>query len=67
VTPEVLVAAGVKNTSELSMKILEEAHVAMPSGEGFGMPGYLRMGYAKDQTVLNEAVRRLTVFFEQYT
>lgn len=67
VLPSVLVSAGVANTSELSMKILEESHVAMPSGEGFGMPGYLRMGYAKDQTVLNEAVRRLTVFFKQYT
>lgn len=67
VSSDVLVAAGLTNTSELSMKILKQAHVAMPSGEGFGMPGYLRMGYAKDQAVLNEAVRRLTVFFEQYT
>jgi len=38
----------------------------MPSGEGFGTPGYLRMGYAKDQAVLDEAVRRLTEFFQQY-
>jgi len=66
VSAEILLAAGVANTSELSMKILEEAHVAMPSGEGFGMAGYLRMGYAKEQEVLNEAVRRLTVFFQQY-
>jgi len=66
VSAEILLAAGVANTSELSMKILEEAHVAMPSGEGFGMAGYLRMGYAKEQEVLNEAVRRLTVFFKQY-
>ena len=66
VSTEVLLAAGVANTSELSMKILEEAHVAMPSGEGFGMAGYLHMGYAKEQEVLNEAVRRLTVFFQQY-
>ncbi|WP_294976099.1 pyridoxal phosphate-dependent aminotransferase [uncultured Leuconostoc sp.] len=66
VSAEILLAAGVANTTDLSMKILEEAHVAMPSGEGFGMPGYLRMGYAKDQQVLNEAVRRLTTFFQQY-
>ncbi|MBZ6008103.1 pyridoxal phosphate-dependent aminotransferase [Leuconostoc gelidum] len=66
VSSKILLAAGVANTSELSMKILEEAHVAMPSGEGFGMAGYLRMGYAKEQEVLNEAVRRLTVFFQQY-
>ncbi|MBZ6002644.1 pyridoxal phosphate-dependent aminotransferase [Leuconostoc gelidum subsp. aenigmaticum] len=66
VSSEILLAAGVANTSELSMKILGEAHVAMPSGEGFGMAGYLRMGYAKEQEVLNEAVRRLTVFFQQY-
>ena len=66
VEPQVLTAAGVADTSELSMKILKEARVAMPSGEGFGMPGYLRMGYAKDQAVLDEAVRRLTEFFQQY-
>lgn len=66
VSDAMLLATGVADTSDLSMRILEEAHVAMPSGEGFGMPGYLRMGYAKDQVVLNEAVRRLTVFFQQY-
>lgn len=66
VSPQVLTKAGVADTTALSMKILQEAHVAMPSGEGFGMPGYLRMGYAKDQSVLNEAIRRLTAFFKQY-
>lgn len=66
VDPKVLTAAGVANTSELSMKLLQEARVALPSGEGFGMAGYLRMGYAKDQVVLDEAIRRLTDFFQQY-
>ncbi|MFT8539580.1 MAG: pyridoxal phosphate-dependent aminotransferase [Leuconostoc mesenteroides] len=58
---------GVSNTVELSTKILEEAHVALPAGEGFGMPGYLRLSYAKDQDTLNEAVLRLTQFFKKYT
>ncbi|QEA58520.1 pyridoxal phosphate-dependent aminotransferase [Leuconostoc koreense] len=58
---------GVSNTVALSTKILEEAHVALPAGEGFGMPGYLRLSYAKDQDTLNEAVLRLTQFFKKYT
>ncbi|MGO0154109.1 pyridoxal phosphate-dependent aminotransferase [Leuconostoc mesenteroides] len=58
---------GVSNTVALSTKILEEAHVALPAGEGFGMPGYLRLSYAKDQNTLNEAVLRLTQFFKKYT
>lgn len=62
----IMLAAGVNNTNDLSMKLLQEAHVALPAGEGFSMPGYLRMGYAKDQVVLNEAVQRLTNFFQQY-
>lgn len=60
-----LAAHGVTSTDELALKILTEAHVALPAGEGFGMPGYLRLGYAKDQATLDEALRRLTVFFEQ--
>ncbi|MGX7051392.1 pyridoxal phosphate-dependent aminotransferase [Leuconostoc palmae] len=66
INDDMLRAVGVENTNELSMKLLQEAHVALPAGEAFGMPGYLRMGYAKDQKTLNEAVRRLTEFFQQY-
>ncbi|MGO3317712.1 MAG: pyridoxal phosphate-dependent aminotransferase [Leuconostoc carnosum] len=66
VSDNILSAAGVSSTYELSLKILQEAHVALPAGEGFGMPGYLRMGYAKDQAVLDEAIQRLTIFFKQY-
>ncbi|GMA70581.1 aminotransferase [Leuconostoc litchii] len=57
---------GVKNTVELSTKILEEAHVALPAGEGFGMPNYLRLSYAKDQATLDEAIKRLKMFFKKY-
>lgn len=66
VDAQALLAVGVANTTELSTKILQEAHVAVPAGEGFGMPGYFRLSYAKDQATLDEAINRLTDFFKKY-
>jgi len=52
-----------KNTNEISMALLSEEKLAIPSGEGFGMPGYLRLSYAKSEAELIEAVKRLKHFF----
>ncbi len=52
-----------KNTNEISMGLLSEEKLAIPSGEGFGMPGYLRLSYAKSEAELTEAVKRLKHFF----
>lgn len=64
VSPAAMAKVGASSTNELVAMILEKAHVALPSGEGFGMPGYLRISYAKDQTTLNQAISRLEEFFK---
>lgn len=66
VDKNVMVNIGVNSTEELSLKLLNEAHVALPAGEGFGMPGYLRISYAKSQDTLDQAISRLATFFNQY-
>lgn len=66
VDKNVMVNVGVNSTEELSLKLLNEAHVALPAGEGFGMPGYLRISYAKSQDTLDQAISRLAAFFNQY-
>ncbi|MDP2600191.1 MAG: pyridoxal phosphate-dependent aminotransferase [Deltaproteobacteria bacterium] len=37
-----------KSSEEIAELLLEEAHVAVVSGESFGAPGYLRVSYATD-------------------
>ena len=66
VDKNVMVNIGVNSTEELSLRLLNEAHVALPAGEGFGMPGYLRISYAKSQDTLDQAISRLATFFNQY-
>lgn len=53
---------GLSNSAAFAEKLLEDEKVAVPAGEGFGMPGYLRMSYAKDQASLNEALLRIEHF-----
>jgi len=49
----------------LAIKILKEAHVAVVHGSAFGKngEGYLRLSYAASVKDLEEALRRLTNFF----
>ncbi len=47
------------NDCAVSAWFLEQAHVAVLHGSAFGMPGYLRIAYAVDDGVLQEACRRL--------
>ncbi|CAH1853430.1 pyridoxal phosphate-dependent aminotransferase [Convivina praedatoris] len=63
INPQCMVELGFDSTSELVQAILTQSHVALPSGEGFGMPGYLRISYAKDQATLDQALSRLKNFF----
>jgi aspartate aminotransferase len=42
--------------------LLNEAHVATVSGEGFGAPNCLRLSYATSETELREAARRIAAF-----
>lgn len=63
VDPDFMKEYGYQNTNEVSMALLKEQLVAVPSGEGFGMPGYLRLSYAKSEQDLTKAIQRFKNFF----
>lgn len=56
---------GIDNVTDFTNAILEEADVALVTGEGFGAPENVRMSYATDLDTLKEAVRRLKIFMEK--
>jgi aspartate aminotransferase len=47
---------------ELGRRLLEEKHVAVVPGEGFGAPGYFRLSFARPMEELREGVRRIAEF-----
>lgn len=61
---EAMVMKGYTNVTEFTDAILNEANVALVTGEGFGAPENVRLSYATDLDSLKEAVRRLKVFME---
>jgi aspartate aminotransferase len=48
-----------KDARDLSMYLLEEAHVAMTPGEAFGAPWALRLSYAVNESKLKLAVDKI--------
>lgn len=51
----------VNNGDELSLYLLEKAHVALVAGEAFGSPEYIRISYATSIENIEEAVKRITL------
>jgi aspartate aminotransferase len=49
----------IKNATDFSMYLLEEALVATVTGEAFGNPNCIRLSYAASQGQIKEAVRRI--------
>lgn len=49
----------IANATDLSMYLLEEANVAVVTGEAFGDPNCVRISYATDEETLREAMRRI--------
>ena len=49
----------IKNASDLSMYLLEEANVAVVTGTAFGDPNCIRISYATSEAVLDEAMNRI--------
>jgi aspartate aminotransferase len=49
----------IKNSSDLSMFILEEGNVALVSGDAFGDDNCIRFSYATSEDILREAVKRM--------
>lgn len=55
----------IKNSTDLSMYLLEKAHVATVGGDAFGEPNCLRMSYATSDENIHEAFRRIKNALEQ--
>ena len=49
----------IENASDLSMYLLEEAHVAVVPGDAFGNPDCIRISYAASKELLIEAMNRI--------
>ncbi len=49
----------IKSSSDLTMYLLEEAHVATVDGAAFCLPGYIRLSYATSDELIKEALRRI--------
>ena len=49
----------IKNASDMSMYLLNEAHVSVVTGEAFGSPECIRISYAASREDLTEAISRI--------
>ena len=56
---------GIKTSDDFAARLLNEAHVAVTPGSGFGMDGFIRISYAAAYSALEEAVRRMAVFLRR--
>jgi aspartate aminotransferase len=54
---------GVKNTTELASRLLNEAHVVSVPGEAFGTREHIRLSYAVAQPDIEEGMARMKRFF----
>lgn len=52
------------NTIEVTRNLLRTAHVAVVTGDAFGMTGYLRLSYATSLERIEEGLRRCSRFFK---
>lgn len=50
---------GIDNATDLSMYLLEEAHVSVVTGEAFGDPNCIRLSYAAAEEDLRTAIQRM--------
>ena len=56
---------GINNASDLCIYLLEEAHVSLVSGEGFGEPDCIRLSYAASEENLKIAIARIAKALEK--
>lgn len=55
----------INNADELSMYLLEKAHVAVVTGGAFGDPNCIRISYAAADEVLTEAMKRISTALQK--
>ncbi|EHK9411926.1 pyridoxal phosphate-dependent aminotransferase [Enterococcus faecalis] len=56
---------GYDNVTNWVEDLLQEAHVALVTGEGFGAPEHVRMSYATDLMTLEKAIERMNDFIKK--
>lgn len=56
---------GYDSVDELSLALIEEAHVVTVAGSSFGIPECIRFSYAVDAADFSEAVTRIKKFMEE--
>jgi aspartate aminotransferase len=52
----------VDNSSDFCTALLEDAHVALVTGDAFGAPGYVRLSFATSMDVIEQGLDRLAKF-----
>lgn len=62
---ETLTLCGYDNVTDWVDDLLEEAYVALVTGEGFGSADHIRISYASDLSVLEEAIERIAGFIDK--
>lgn len=55
----------IKDSSDLCMYLLEEAHVGLVPGDAFGSPNCIRISYAASEETLKEALKRIKSAIEK--
>lgn len=56
----------IKDATALADYLLEEAHIAVVSGDPFGAPGHIRFSYATSRENIEEGVNRLKIALEKF-
>ncbi|OJG26084.1 aspartate aminotransferase [Enterococcus columbae DSM 7374 = ATCC 51263] len=62
---ETLKLCGYQEASSFVEDLLNEAHVALVTGAGFGMDQYVRISYATDWETIEKSVQRIKAFVER--
>ncbi len=62
---ETMTLCGYTDVTEFTEALLNEAHVALVTGAGFGSPENIRISYATDWDTLEEVVERIKAFVEK--
>jgi len=55
----------INNAEDLSMYLLEEAHIALVTGDAFGAPACMRISYAASEAQLRQAMSRMKTALSQ--
>jgi aspartate aminotransferase len=58
-------ARGIRDTMDFSVRLLEQAHVAVVPGEAFGTNEHIRISYATSMELLADGLTRIATFMEK--